>query len=129
MLKNNKSITLSLLIGIGSILIPTTGCANNSPQTNGALFGAGIGALAGQALGGDTEGTLIGAGVGALAGTVIGGQQEYEQRNQSTRRQNGQTSRTTTTRRILNPDGTYTTTGTETTESSQTTDGYEGLPQ
>ena len=37
---------------------------------------AGIGALAGQAIGGDTEATLIGAGVGALAGYAIGNEQD-----------------------------------------------------
>jgi uncharacterized protein YcfJ len=105
------------------------GCAGNSPQTNGALMGAGLGALAGQALGHDTDSTLIGAGVGALAGTVIGGQQEYEnRRNNGYGTQSGQTTRSTRTRRILNPDGSYTTEGTETTESTETTDGYQGLP-
>ena len=106
------------------------GCAGNSPQTNGALMGAGLGALAGQAIGGDTDATLIGAGVGALAGTVMGGQQEWEGRgsNSEARRQHGQTTRSSTTRRVLNPDGTYTTEGTETTESTETTDGYQGLP-
>ena len=33
--------------------------------------GAGVGAIAGQAIGGDTESTLIGAGLGALAGYII----------------------------------------------------------
>jgi uncharacterized protein YcfJ len=121
-----KTLILTTVL-TGSIL----GCAGNSPQTNGAFMGAGLGALAGQAIGGDTDATLLGAGIGALAGTVIGGQQEWEQNhsNREARRQHGQTTRSSTTRRVLNADGTYTTVGTETTESSETTDGYEGLPQ
>ena len=120
-----KTLILTSLL-TGSIL----GCAGNSPQTNGAFMGAGLGALAGQAIGGDTDATLIGAGIGALAGSVMGGQQEYENRRGGNRRyESGQTTRSSTTRRVLNPDGTYTTVGSETTESSETTDGYEGLPQ
>ena len=46
------------LLGATSIL---SGC-------HGALFGSGIGALAGQAIGGNTESTLAGALVGALIG-------------------------------------------------------------
>ncbi len=42
----------------------------------GALIGTGIGALAGQAIGGNTGATLIGAGVGAAAGGIIGNSQE-----------------------------------------------------
>ena len=36
-----------------------------------AALGAGIGALAGQAIGGDTGATLIGAGAGALIGNSM----------------------------------------------------------
>lgn len=50
-----------------------TGC--NKTQ-EGAAWGAGIGALAGQAIGGDTGATLIGAGAGALLGGAIGNSQE-----------------------------------------------------
>ncbi len=42
----------------------------------GAAVGAGGGALAGQAIGGDTEGTLIGAGVGAVGGYLIGNEMD-----------------------------------------------------
>lgn len=38
----------------------------------GSLFGAGAGALLGQAIGHNTTGTLIGAGAGALTGYIIG---------------------------------------------------------
>ncbi len=50
------------------------------PENNtqkGALYGTGIGAalgaVAGQAIGGNTKSTLIGAGVGAALGGVTGG--------------------------------------------------------
>ena len=120
-----KTLILTTVL-TGSLI----GCAGNSPQTNGALMGAGLGALAGQAIGGDTDATLLGAGVGALAGTIMGGQQEWEGRGNSRfgNATSGQTTRSTTTRRVLNPDGTYTTVGTETTDSTETTDGYQGLP-
>ena len=54
----------------------------------GVLIGAGVGAILGQVIGGDTEGTLIGTGIGAalggLAGNRIGAymdQQESDLRN------------------------------------------------
>ena len=50
-----------------------TGC--NDAQS-GALLGAGIGALAGQAIGGNTKSTLIGTAVGAGAGYVIGNESD-----------------------------------------------------
>ncbi|MES0023131.1 MULTISPECIES: YMGG-like glycine zipper-containing protein [unclassified Mesorhizobium] len=52
------------------------GCATQTEQqqraTTGALIGGGVGALAGQALGGNTESTVVGAAGGALLGAVIG---------------------------------------------------------
>ena len=42
----------------------------------GALLGAGIGALAGQAIGHDTKGTVIGTAVGAGAGYIIGNESD-----------------------------------------------------
>ena len=42
----------------------------------GAGIGAAVGALAGQAIGGDTGATLIGAGAGALIGGAVGNSQE-----------------------------------------------------
>ena len=50
------------------------GCQNDA-QT-GALLGAGIGVLAGQAIGGDTEGTVIGAAAGAGLGYIIGNESD-----------------------------------------------------
>ena len=50
------------------------GC-DSSAKTD-ALIGTGVGALIGQAIGGDTGATLIGAGVGATAGYLIGDHQD-----------------------------------------------------
>ncbi|KXK30705.1 MAG: hypothetical protein UZ16_OP3001003081 [Candidatus Hinthialibacteria bacterium OLB16] len=58
-----KILAIAGMLVVGVVL---SGCASKT-QT-GALLGAGAGALAGQAIGGDTKGTLIGAGVGGLAG-------------------------------------------------------------
>jgi hypothetical protein len=50
------------------------GCANTGRYNTqkGSAIGAGLGAIAGQAIGRDTESTLIGTGVGALLGTIMG---------------------------------------------------------
>jgi outer membrane protein OmpA-like peptidoglycan-associated protein len=68
---------------------PYTGQQKMSNTSGGALLGAGVGALAGLAVGGSPVGrrnaALIGAGVGALAGGAIGNymdQQETELRAQ-----------------------------------------------
>ena len=114
----NKVIITTL--GLVSVLSPT-GC---NKTESGASWGAGIGALAGQAIGGDTEATLIGAGAGALLGGMIGNDQDHQQRNAD----GSYTQRRSTTRTILNPDGTYSTVGSETTDSYQRQDGYQGLP-
>lgn len=69
---------IGMLAATGLVL---TGC--NDAQA-GSLLGAGIGALAGQAIGGDTEATLIGAGVGAGAGYIVGNESDkakHEQRH------------------------------------------------
>ena len=65
-----KKINLYMLIIVSVGLITFTGCATKAE--NGALIGAGTGALLGQAIGGDTGSTVIGAGVGAIAGAAIG---------------------------------------------------------
>ena len=115
----NKIITTIGLVSVFSL----TGC---NKTESGASWGAGIGALAGQAIGGDTEATLIGAGVGALLGGAIGNDQQRH--NNSYNTPNGVTQRRSTTRTVLNPDGTYTTVGSETTDSYEQQDGYQGLP-
>ena len=57
-----------LLIFLSSVLF---GCSNLSQKEQKALIGAGVGAVAGQALGKDTSSTLIGAGLGALGGVAV----------------------------------------------------------
>ena len=52
-------------------LVATVGIAGCTTGERDVAVGAGVGALAGQAIGGNTESTLIGAGVGALAGAVV----------------------------------------------------------
>jgi len=69
-----KMITILLVVAVSLGLIFVAGCESDA-QT-GALIGAGVGAIAGQAIGGDTEGTLIGAGVGAAGGYMIGNEQD-----------------------------------------------------
>ena len=56
------------------------GCQNDA-QT-GALIGAGVGLLAGQAIGGDTESTVIGAAAGAGLGYVIGNEADKAKQEQ-----------------------------------------------
>ena len=58
----SDSLIIFVSVVIVILLITSSGC-ESSAQTGTAL-GAGIGALAGQAIGGDTEATLIGAAVG-----------------------------------------------------------------
>ncbi|MGD8786974.1 MAG: glycine zipper domain-containing protein [Phycisphaerales bacterium] len=65
-----KLIMVLMVISVSLGLVLVGGCESDA-QT-GALIGAGVGAVAGQAIGGDTEGTLIGAGAGAVGGYIIG---------------------------------------------------------
>ena len=109
----NKVITT---LGVVSVLSLT---ACNKTQ-EGAAFGA----LVGQAIGGDTKATLIGAGVGMLVGNAG----EDNQRQQHHQALNGYTQRRSQTKTVLNPDGTVTTVGTETTDSYRREEGYQGLP-
>ena len=86
-----KSIHLKLItITLLSLFIAScAGTTNQERKTSeGAVIGAGVGAILGQVIGGDTEGTLIGAGIGAALGGVAGNQigaymdrQEAELRN------------------------------------------------
>jgi hypothetical protein len=69
-----KIVTTLLVFALSLSVVIVAGCESDA-QT-GALIGAGVGAIAGQAIGGDTEGTLIGAGVGAAGGYIIGNEQD-----------------------------------------------------
>ena len=53
-----------------------SGCATQGGS--GAAIGTGIGALAGNLIGGDTEATLIGAAVGAGVGYLIGNERDKD---------------------------------------------------
>ena len=119
-MNNRNSLIVTSVLTLASL----TGCTNISRGSEGALLGAGIGALVGQAIGGDTEATLIGTAVGALGGSIIGNEMDHKFRGTD----NGSTTRRSNTRRVLNPDGTYTIVGEETTTSEETTGGYTGLP-
>jgi uncharacterized protein YcfJ len=57
-----------------SVSLFVSGC-DSSAKTD-ALIGTGVGALIGQAVGGDTGATLVGAGVGAGVGYLIGNHQD-----------------------------------------------------
>jgi len=64
-------------IGLAVVLpLSIAGCATKGKS--GALIGGGIGALAGQAFGGNTEATLIGAAVGSGIGYIIGNEKGKE---------------------------------------------------
>ncbi len=71
-----RYVAFACLLGSAVFL---SGC--NDAQA-GALLGAGIGALAGQAIGRDTEATLIGTAVGAGAGYIIGNESDKAKHQQ-----------------------------------------------
>ena len=71
-----KLVCVNIILTI-SLCVPPVfigGCQSRA-QT-GALGGAGIGALAGQVIGGITKATLIGAAIGTGAGYLIGNSQD-----------------------------------------------------
>ncbi|MDQ2634751.1 MAG: YMGG-like glycine zipper-containing protein [Pseudomonadota bacterium] len=62
-------------IAVCLLVAAVAGCAATEREQRagtGALIGAGAGALAGQAIGGNTRSTVVGAGAGALLGAVVG---------------------------------------------------------
>ena len=75
---------LTLLVS----LVAVAGCQSPYHADRGALFGgltgAGVGAIAGDAVGKAGAGTAIGAGIGAITGAAIGqGMDEVEARNRA----------------------------------------------
>ncbi|GAB3665685.1 OmpA family protein [Ramlibacter alkalitolerans] len=70
---NTHSIRLGL-IAVTTAAFGLAGCADMNtgmtPTTRNTAIGAGVGALAGAAIGGNTKGALIGAGVGAAGGYI-----------------------------------------------------------
>lgn len=83
MRKSQLIKTLSLTAALSLITVLSTGC--ESDAQNAGLIGAGIGALAGQAIGNDTTSTLIGTAIGASAGYVIGNESDKNKERQSRR--------------------------------------------
>lgn len=71
-MKRMLSIVMTLVLGVGTVIV--AGCETKA-QT-GALIGAAAGAGAGQLIGRNTAGTLIGAGVGAVGGYIIGNEMD-----------------------------------------------------
>jgi len=69
-------VIILMVVAVSLGLVFAAGCESDA-QT-GTLIGTGIGALAGQAIGGDTEATLIGAGVGAVGGYIIGNERDKD---------------------------------------------------
>ena len=65
-----------VIIGVLCLFISSCATATNQQAKTGqgALIGAGVGAVLGQVIGRDTKGTLIGAGIGAALGGVAGNQ-------------------------------------------------------
>ena len=70
-----KTITILILLIISTILFSCAGGMKQRKGTEvGSVVGAGIGAILGQAIGGDSEATLLGAGIGAVVGGIAGNQ-------------------------------------------------------
>ena len=66
---------LAAALAAASVFL-VSGCATQGGT--GATVGTGIGALAGNLIGGDTEATLIGAAVGAGVGYLIGNERDKD---------------------------------------------------
>lgn len=68
----NKITARSLVLSVAAAFT-LAGCATDggmSPTARNTAIGAGVGALAGAAIGGNSKGALIGAGVGAAGGYI-----------------------------------------------------------
>jgi len=71
-----------LSISVVVLLVCAAAGCQTKAQT-GAAIGAGGGAVAGQAIGGDTKSTLIGAGAGAVGGYIIGNEMDKQDAKQN----------------------------------------------
>jgi len=64
---------IMILICLSVFTVSCAGTTQSERKTKeGALVGAGVGAVLGQVIGGDSESTAIGAGIGAALGGVAG---------------------------------------------------------
>jgi hypothetical protein len=75
-----NSFTASLLIALA---LGLGGCETGGQS--GGLAGAGIGALAGNAIGGNSEATLIGAAIGGGLGYIIGNEDDKKKAQEMSR--------------------------------------------
>jgi hypothetical protein len=76
--RKGNLLCVNIILTISLCVLPVLigGCQTRT-QT-GTLAGVGIGALVGQAIGGNSKATLIGAAVGAGVGHIIGNKQDKE---------------------------------------------------
>lgn len=72
--RRNFRLSASVCCAGMVLLLGVSGCETDAQ--NSALLGAGLGALAGQAIGQNTEGTLLGAGIGGAVGYGIGNESD-----------------------------------------------------
>lgn len=59
-----------VLAGLSAAIVLLSGCANMTETQRSAAIGAGVGTLAGAAIGQNRESAVIGAGLGALGGYI-----------------------------------------------------------
>jgi outer membrane protein OmpA-like peptidoglycan-associated protein len=69
-MKTMTSKTRTVLFSMGAVAMLVSGCANMTDTQRSTAIGAGVGALAGAAIGDSRQATLVGAGVGALGGYI-----------------------------------------------------------
>lgn len=60
----------ALVLGLSAVAVLVSGCADMTPAQRSAAIGAGVGALAGAAIGDSKGAAVVGAGVGALGGYI-----------------------------------------------------------
>jgi uncharacterized protein YcfJ len=77
-MKGIKRIRYAVVVLTATLFLISCGNPNRYNTQRGAAIGAGVGALAGQLIGGNTKGTLIGAGVGTLLGAIVGNAVDQE---------------------------------------------------
>jgi len=76
-MKNKLSILLVLCTMFTLVSCATVPDDRYNTQ-KGAVIGGGLGALLGQAIGGDSEATLLGAGIGTVVGALAGNARDQE---------------------------------------------------
>jgi len=69
-MKNLLTRSRPVLVGLSAALVLLTGCENMTEAQRSSAIGAGVGALAGVAIGDSGKSAAIGAGVGALGGYI-----------------------------------------------------------